>query len=56
VAEGVELSGAPGLAVLHLDTGVVLRARVGEGELAAASDDRADIISPTLTIRDREGR
>ena len=47
VALGVEFGGAPGLAASHLYARVVLHARVDEGELAAASDDRAVLVGPT---------
>ena len=47
VALGVELSGAPGLTASDLNARVVLHSRVDEGELAAASDDRAILVCPT---------
>lgn len=49
-AQAVQLCGAPGLAAAHLYAGVVLLVRVNEGELAAASDDRTNFISMTLTV------
>lgn len=53
VAPDVELSGAPGLAASDLYTRVVLHSRVDEGELAAGSDYRAILVSPTPAMWDR---
>jgi len=49
-AQAVQLCGAPGLTAHHLYAGVMLLARVDEGELAAAPDDRTIFISMTLTV------